>query len=196
MRSRQRQVYEIYSNLYFVTSTIVGFANLFDIDECRNILLKSFKFCQSRGDFTIIGYVIMPNHFHLIAHVGQGYSISKIVGNIKRFTSHEIVKYLQGTSDRKLLETLALFAADEPSADCRVWKPRFDCLTITDVDILRQKLEYIHHNPVRRGLAPDPLRYRHSSARNYSRLGEIEIRVDVDWRSLEHGNEDSVRRDS
>ncbi len=196
MRSRERQIFEKSGNLYFVTSTIVGFIKLFDIDECRNILLKSFRFCQSRGDFTIIGYVIMPNHFHLIANVGQGYSISKIVGNIKRFTSHEIVKYLEGTSNRKLLESLALFAADESSADCRVWKPRFDCLTITDVDILRQKLEYIHHNPVRRCLARDPLRYHHSSARNYAGFDEVEIEVDVDWRSLEDNNEDSVRRDS
>lgn len=51
---------------------------------------------------------------------------------------------------------------------------------ILDDEEMRQKLEYIHHNPVKRGYVDDPLCWRYSSARNYAgRDGVIE--VDSAW---------------
>jgi hypothetical protein len=45
--------------------------------------------------------------------------------------------------------------------------------------IMRQKLEYMHDNPVKRGYVDDPLHWRYSSARNYAgRPGLIEVVTD------------------
>lgn len=196
MRDRNHLYYEEFADLFFVTSTIVGFINLFDIDECCNILINSLAFCQARGDFTILAYVIMPNHFHLIAGTKPDGCISKTVGNIKRFTSHQIVKYLECNDRTDLLGLLAAHASKEPSADCRIWKPHFDCFAIIKEDTLRQKLEYIHSNPVRKNLVADPVFYRFSSAGNYAGAVDVTLAVDTAWESIGYTGKDSVRRDS
>jgi REP element-mobilizing transposase RayT len=126
----------------------------------------------------------MPNHFHLLAKVKSGGSISTIIGNIKRFTSHQIIKYLKGADQIDLLNMLAEAASHEPADDCRIWKPRFDCFVLTSEDTVRQKLEYIHFNPVRRNLVDDPVIWRYSSARNYAGLSDTALEVDINWESI------------
>ena len=51
---------------------------------------------------------------------------------------------------------------------------------IADEAMMWQKLEYIHNNPVRRGYVDDPVHWRYSSARNYSKLPAL-LPVIVDW---------------
>jgi hypothetical protein len=51
---------------------------------------------------------------------------------------------------------------------------------ILDDDMMRQKLDYMHNNPVERGYVDDPVHWRYSSARNYARLPGL-IDVVTDW---------------
>ena len=75
-------------------------------------------------------------------------------------------------------------AALEPAKDCRVWKPRFDCLVIFKEETLIQKIQYCHLNPVRKGLAITPEDWPCSSARNYAERKDILLEVDCDWKCL------------
>jgi REP element-mobilizing transposase RayT len=184
MRSRNRQYYEKFGDIFFITSTVAGFIDLFQSEAICEIFINSLRFCQSRGDFTIIGYVLMPNHFHLLVKAKPDGSISAIIGNIKRFTSRSITKYLESTHQIDLLDKLARAASGEPADDSRIWKPRFDCFVLTNEDTVRQKLEYIHFNPVRRNLTDDSIGWRYSSARNYAGLSDVPLEVDINWESL------------
>ncbi len=183
MRSRDRSYFESITNLYFVTSTIVGFVNVFD-NDLYCIFIKDIEFYQGRGDFTIICYVLMPNHFHIIIKITGNDSISRCIGNLKRISSRHIASYLIQNKKSALLETLSLKALEEPSSDVKIWKPRFDCMTIVKEKTLIQKIEYCHLNPVRRGLVENPLDWPYSSARNYAETGEILLKVDNKWKSL------------
>jgi len=184
MRSRNRQYYEKFAELFFITSTVVGFIDLFQSEATYEILISSLRFCQSRGDFTIIGYVLMPNHFHILVKIKKDRSISAIIGNMKRHTSRSITKYLESTHQTDMLDKLAREASKEPADDSRIWKPRFDCLVLRNEETIRQKLEYIHFNPVRRNLTDDPIGWRYSSARNYAGLSDVPLEVDINWESL------------
>ena len=155
MRSRDRNYFENITRVYFVTTTIVGFLEILDEDIYR-IIINDLRYYQDRRDFVLISYVLMPNHIHLVLNTKEGHSISQCMGNLKRLTSRHITSYLQNNNDLYILEMLKNNAALEPAKDCRVWKPRFDCLVIFKEETLIQKIQYCHLNPVRKGLAITP----------------------------------------
>jgi hypothetical protein len=62
-----------------------------------------------------------------------------------------------------------------------LWKDRFDDLVIDSEQTLRVKIEYIHNNPVRAGLASNPEDWKYSSARNYLSDDHSILPVATDW---------------
>ena len=150
-------------------------------------MIDSLNYYQNRGDFTIIAYVIMPDHFHLIIKTHKGLTVSKCIGSFKRITSRKITSELEKANNERLLSVLKKGALLEPTSDSRVWEYRFDSFVITNEDTLRQKIEYIHNNPVKAGLVSEPTEWRYSSAGNYAGLDDVLIPVDVEWRCLDYG---------
>lgn len=66
-------------------------------------------------------------------------------------------------------------------ADFKVWQDSFwEEVVFTD-GFLRQKLNYIHMNPVRAGLVDEPQKYPYSSYRNYEFNDNTLIEIDTDW---------------
>jgi REP element-mobilizing transposase RayT len=183
MKGRNRQYYEEYGEVFFITSTTVGFARLFDINELCDIFIHKLSFYQKRGDYAILAYVLMPNHFHLIIKKNNNSDISKIVANLKRITSKEITEYLYCNRFLELLGQLKRGAQKEPQ-HCKIWKPRFDCFVINNEETLVQKIEYVHYNPVKAGLVDKPEKWPYSSARNYAGNCSSFVDVDVNWNSL------------
>ncbi|KAA3634662.1 MAG: hypothetical protein DWP97_06565 [Calditrichaeota bacterium] len=182
MRSRNRQIFESNGEIFFVTSTIVGFINIFNRNEYAEILIENLNFYQKRGDFVVLAFVIMPNHFHFIVKTNS-MSISNIIGNFKRYTSKQITRKLLEQNDLKLIEKLYTFGQNEPSTDSKIWKPRFDCFTINNIETLKQKIEYIHFNPVKKGIVNTSEDWKYSSAVNY-KGGEGLVEVDTEWKCL------------
>jgi putative transposase len=193
MRGRRRSDFEQYGDIFFITSSVVGFVKLFNLKSLCDIMIDGLIYYQSREDFTILAYVIMPEHFHLVIKVSKGLTVSKCIGNFKRITSRKITSELEGTRNKGFLSSLRKSAMLEPTKDSRVWEYRFDSFVITNENTLRQKIDYIHNNPVKAGLVSEPTQWRYSSARNYADLDGIIVPVDVEWRCLDYGLEPSGR---
>jgi REP element-mobilizing transposase RayT len=124
--------------------------------------------------FRIFGYVIMPNHVHLVIHAPEGMSINRLLANAKRFLAYEIRDRLIRQGELALLEMLK--AAVRPcdaarGQEYRVFMPSSDIRECFDEVMLLQKLDYIHTNPVKGKwmLAENYLDYPHSSAGFYER---------------------------
>lgn len=186
MRGRRRNNFERHGDLFFVTSTVVGFVKLFEMKSLCHIMIENLNYYQNRGDFTIIAYVIMPDHFHIIIKTKKGLSVSQCIGNFKRITSRKITSELEKKGNKKLLSSLSRNALLEPSSDSRVWEYRFDSLVLTNEETLRQRIEYIHNNPVRFSLVSEPTEWRYTSARNYAGLDDVLLPVDVEWKCLDY----------
>ncbi len=184
MRSRDRHSFETNGEVYFITSTVVGFVSVFVHEDLCRIFVDCVDFCQRRGDFVLLAWVLMPNHFHLIVKRNETSDISKIVGNLKRFTSRKIGEKLVELGMNDILSNLKQAALQEPAQDSSVWKPRFDSLVITNESTLRQKTEYIHFNPVRKGLAANPAEWAYSSALAYAGATDLILQVDTEWQCL------------
>jgi len=186
LRSRDRNKYEAFGQLFFCTSTIVGFIDIFNYAPLCEIVINDLSFYQKRGDIRILAYAIMPNHLHLVVRVDDGKTISQCIGNVKRITSRHIGEWLRH-NDQQLMAKLDDYSCLEPAPDCRIWKPRFDSLVITQEWTLRQKIAYIHNNPVKSGLVRQPEDWPFSSAASYAGIGNPILDVDTRWETMGYG---------
>jgi REP element-mobilizing transposase RayT len=184
MRSRNRNIYECNSNVFFITSTIVGSINVFNDCAIAKIFIGTLDFYQKRGDLIILAYVLMPSHFHLIVKVNKELTVSKCIGNVKRLTSRRIGDHLRASCSRDLLAQLEKAAANEPTGDSKVWQYRFDCFVINNKATLVQKIEYIHRNPVKAGLVESAEDWNFSIPKDYSFGSKGLLYIDVEWRCL------------
>jgi putative transposase len=163
---------------YFLTCTIVGWLPVFTRQDTVQFIYDSWRFLQDNGRLTIYGYVILENHLHLVA---SSPAISKEIGDFKSFTARKIVDYLEAHNVRTLLKWLRfLKARHKHDREYQVWQEGSHPEQIKDEEMMRQKLEYIHMNPVKRGYVDEPTHWRHSSARNYAGLAGL-FPVRTDW---------------
>jgi REP element-mobilizing transposase RayT len=126
----------------------------------------------------LFGYVVLENHLHLIA---SSENLSKEIGDFKSFTARRIIDALETRGERFLLEQLARYKAYfKPDREHQLWQEGSHPQQIQNGEMMRQKLDYTHFNPVRRGYVDDPVHWRYTSARNYAGLPGL-IAVTTDW---------------
>ncbi|MBW2053790.1 MAG: transposase [Deltaproteobacteria bacterium] len=162
-RSRYKTIKD--TRTYFVTCTITGWQTLLNRPRLAEIILDSLRFTHCERRIVLHAYVLMENHFHL---VGSSDHFSDEVRKLKSYTARMIVDRLKKDDDRATLAKLKVNGQrTRPDQEYRVWEEGFHPKAITDEAILRQKIEYIHNNPVRRGYVDIPEHWRYSSARQY-----------------------------
>jgi REP element-mobilizing transposase RayT len=176
-RSRYRIFETAYP--YFMTSTVVAWLPVFARPQLVEIILDSWRFLQRERDVRIFGYVILENHLHWIA---AGPDLSDQVGRFKSYTARSIIDSLEQTGFETLLQELRFFKLRHKVDQVhQLWQEGSHPQQIQSEEMMWQKLEYVHANPIRRGYVDDPVHWRYSSARNYARLPGL-IDVVTDWR--------------
>ena len=169
---------------YFLTCTIVGWLPVFTRPETVQIVLNSWRFLQDSGRIKLYGYVILENHLHLVA---SAENLSKEIGDFKSFTARKIIDFLEERNVETLLKQLQWHKARHKiDHDYQVWQEGSHPQQIQNDEMMLQKLEYIHQNPVARGYVDEAVHWRWSSARNYAGLPAL-IPVTTDWLSSFQG---------
>lgn len=149
---------------HFVTFTILHWIPIFTNPDTVNIIFNSLKFLQKEG-LKINAFVILENHMHLIL---QSDDLSKDIQRFKSFTAREIIKLLQQKNIKTILEQLSFYKkAHKTNTQHQLWQESCHPELISTSAMMRQKIEYIHHNPVKRGYVDNPEHWRYSSYRNY-----------------------------
>jgi putative transposase len=126
----------------------------------------------------LLGYVVLENHVHFIASAED---LPKEVGDFKSYTARRIIDHLTERRVRTLLDGLESHKV--PHKDDRwfqLWQEGSHPKIIETEAMMRQKLEYMHDNPVKRGYVSDPAHWRYSSARNYAGIESL-VSVTTDW---------------
>jgi REP element-mobilizing transposase RayT len=142
-------------------------------------VLDSWRFLQANGRLTLYGYVVMENHLHFIASAPD---LAAEVKNFKSYTARRIIDFLEQRADARLLDRLGwLKLRHKTESRYQLWQEGSHPKQITGEEMMVQKLEYTHNNPVRRGYVDRPEDWRYSSARNYLGLPGL-IEVTTDWR--------------
>ncbi len=118
----------------------------------------------------IHGYVIMPNHLHLLLYISEkSPEVSELVQNAKRFQAYDIIDYLKVDNKTDLIKIFSQATETKKGAKHKVFKDRFDTKEMVNSALYQEKLNYIHNNPCtpKWKLAEKPEDYKHSSASNY-----------------------------
>ncbi|MCB9033687.1 MAG: hypothetical protein H6553_07610 [Chitinophagales bacterium] len=161
-----------YSGVYYITFTNYSWLPLFEITQSYDLVYKWFNYLKERDNY-IVGYVIMPNHLHvIIAFRKSKQTINTIIGNGKRFLAYGIIDRLKQNNQSAILETLqkAVKSTDKKRGKLHeVFEESFDWKECESDNFIQQKLDYIHNNPCteKYNLCKDPSSYKHSSAKFY-----------------------------
>ena len=157
-------------NIYFITYTILNWKHVFTSEKYFDLVYKWFDYMKKEYDNKIHGYVIMPNHLHLLLYISEFSPVlSKLVQNRKRFQAYDIIDYLTEDWNEELISVFSNAADKSKDALHKVFEDRYDSKQMMNTDLFKEKLNYIHNNPCTNKwkLAERPEDYRHSSASNY-----------------------------
>jgi len=159
---------------YFVTWTLVDWLPLFAETVYRQIVLDSLNFIKNHKHTQINAFVVMPTHLHAILWPDEGVNLSDVTRDFKRFTSRAISTEAQKQDAKKFLKTFEVTRKNNRAqdvSDYQVWQEGSHPEAIFTEKFARQKMDYIHLNPVRAGLVETADEWPYSSARTYL-LGE------------------------
>ncbi len=175
-----RSRYQIFETEYpyFLTCTVVGWLPVFTRPETVQIIFDSRRYLQEHDRLLLYGYVILENHLHLVASSDQ---LAKEIGDFKSYTARQMIDYLEERNVSMLLKQLKWHKArHKTDRTYQLWQEGSHPEQIQNEEMMRQKLEYIHRNPVVRGYVDEPTHWRYSSARNYAGLAGL-LPVVTDW---------------
>jgi REP element-mobilizing transposase RayT len=156
----------------------VNWLPVFGSIPVATILLDSLRFLQENERLTLYAYVIMENHLHLIA---SSTDLSKEIGDFKSYTAVEIIKFFKEKHAIHILDQLKLHKlAHKTDRTYQFWQEGSHPQLMQTEKMMRQKIQYIHYNPVKRGWVDDPTHWRYSSARNYAGQEGL-LDICTDW---------------
>jgi putative transposase len=153
--------------IYFYTATIYQWKPLLKTYNFEPIILNSMEYLHDKGCIKVYGFVIMPNHIHLIWEILQYNGKESPVASLMKHTSHEFQSQLR----QRHPEALNDYIVDWTSRQYNFWQPKPDWFLLYKEETIRQKLDYVHFNPMRGkwSLVGDPSDYLYSSARFYEK---------------------------
>lgn len=154
--------------LHYVTGNFVNRIPVFTVPQFCIAFLEEFKQLNQKWPSKLITYVVMPDHFHLIANPRDG--------RIKEFTGH-----LKAVSAKAIVQVNNCFSFAETDKGHQVWQESFKDMALWSGWMIRQKINYIHANPVKAGLVDSTKDYHWSGFRSFYSLGDEPLAVDHDW---------------
>ena len=147
----------------FFTATIQEWKHLLKEDKYKNVIVDSLKFLVTEGNVTINGFVIMPNHLHIIWQAKANNDLQKIQNSFIKHTSKEFKKLLEKDNG---LQAYKVNAIDRKY---NFWRRDSLNIELFAAVVFQQKLNYIHYNPVKANLCNFPEDYYFSSALFYEK---------------------------
>ena len=158
--------------LYFLTITVIQWIDIFTRKDYKLIITESLNYCIANKGLEVFAWVVMSNHIHLIARAKQGYTLSHIIRDFKKFTSKKIIKTIIeiGESRREWLLDKFSFEAKrtQRAKNYKIWTDDNHAIALENPYWVLQRLNYIHENPVRQLIVAQTHEYLFSSAIDYA----------------------------
>ena len=148
------------NHLHFLTRSTYRRARLFDSERFRGRWVETLGELRRELGFKIAGYVLMPEHFHLLLWPSAKANPSQVLQKLEGRTALFVLKILKENPTqrrcRKMLEQARLPASVHHHAYFRVWQRGGYDLNVWSSKKIDEKLDYMHNNPVTRKLVDQP----------------------------------------
>ena len=165
-------------DLHFITCSCYQRAPLLVTARRRDRFLAILEQTRRQYGFVVVGYVLMPEHFHLLISEPEKGTPSTVMQVLKQRFARRLLSQLRRArqpGQLSLWETEAVAAA-------HVWQRRFYDFNVWSERKRTEKLRYMHRNPVQRGLVDAPEQWRWSSYYAYGEAGQVRIN---EWPRIE-----------
>ncbi len=154
--------------LHFLTCSCYHRQPWLASERGRELLLEILEQVRRRYLFVVVGYVVMPDHIHLL------------ISEPERGTQSTVMQVLKQRYARRVLQKERTSRGQGelfPSVEQHVWQRRFYDFHVWSERKRVEKLRYMHRNPVKAGLVEEPEQWRWSSYRSYAydEPGQVKI---------------------
>jgi putative transposase len=164
--------------------------------SARDLFVRVIEAMRERYEFPFVGYVVMPEHVHLLVGEPKKGTLSVMLAALKQRVSRDLrktppVSTTGGAPTALVGERLAFGEAPNTFAACGLlaarskvpelphfWMDRFYDFNVRSAEKRREKLDYMHANPVKRELVTDPKDWVWSSYAAYSGRGTSLVEID------------------
>jgi putative transposase len=164
-------------HLHFITCSCYRRLPFLSVPRSRDCFLSILEQTRQRYRFVVVGYVVMPEHFHLMITEPDSGTPSTVMQVLKQRTARALLAKRKRRDPRQ-----RSFFPDESRRT--FWQARFYDFNVWSMKKRAEKLGYMHHNPVKRRLAEKPEQWRWSSYRFYL-LGESGlVKINEGWAEI------------
>lgn len=132
--------------IQFFTAVCTDWLNLLETDEYKDVIIPSLQYRVKTKQVAIAGYVIMPNHIHIIWRIAAGTERASFQRDFLKITAKEIIDILS-RNDPDMIKKITVNLKDRK---LQVWKRNSMSIDLFNEKFLLQKLNYIPARPVRR----------------------------------------------
>jgi len=172
MPSRLKR-YQEGSDLHFITFSCYRRLPFLGTPPARRVFETTLERTRIWYGFFLTGYVVMPEHVHLLMSVPERGTLARAIQMLKQITAHELL------ACAPLLRSLR--RAGEPGERHPFWLARYHDFNVWSNQKRVQKLKYMHRNPVKRGLVENPGDWEWSSFRHYMTGVEGVVEIESHW---------------
>jgi putative transposase len=152
---------------HFVTFSCYRRAALLGTAAAYSVFERKLEEVRQRYGFVVAGYVLMPEHVHLL------------VGEPRRSSLSVALQVLKQQISRKL----------KARGEVPFWQRRYYDFNVWSEEKRVEKLRYMHRNPVKRGLVEKPEDWPWSSYRHYATGVEGAVEIESEWTAQRRGNQ-------
>jgi len=158
-------------DLHFITGSCYRREAELGTPPRRDLFLQILEQVRKRYGFVVLGYVVMPEHFHLLISEPEKGTPSTVMQVLKQRFSRKVRRRSRHPSLQATLWTA------DSETDPDIWQKRFYDFNVWSERKRIEKLRYMHRNPVKRGLVSQPDLWIWSSFRNYAygEAGAVQI---------------------
>ncbi|WP_151088149.1 REP-associated tyrosine transposase [Hymenobacter baengnokdamensis] len=158
--------------LYFVSFATIQWIDVFTRRLYNDIFVDSLRYCQQHKGLEIYAWCLMTNHAHLIIS-SEAENLSGILRDLKRHTAKELLRAIEENGQESRRDwMLRMFARagqqNSHNTHYQFWQQSNHPIELHSNDLQRQRLAYLHRNPVVAGFVDEPEDFLYSSARNYA----------------------------
>ena len=165
-------------HLHFITCSCYHRLPFLRTARCRARLLSILEQTRRRYRFVVVGYVVMPEHIHLLITEPEVGTPSTVMQVLKQRTARALLPRKKRADARQR----SLFA--DATSRTPFWQARFYDFNVWTTHKRVEKLRYMHRNPVKRGLVISPEQWGWSSYRFYLLDEAGPIRVNEGWTEI------------
>ena len=185
------------NGIYYLTTTVVEWVDVFTRPVYRDIIVEALKYCQKEKGLVLYSwclmsnhlhwiasaanyltfnyYNLMSNHLHWIASAADGFNLSDIIRDFKKYTSKKIVSEIESNQQESrkkwMLEIFKNAIKENPKN--KFWQDSNEAKELISNNFIDQKINYIHNNPIVAEIVKRPEDYIYSSASNYADEGGL-----------------------